>query len=163
MWKRLGRDGARYWGSRGAGIFFTDGRKVLLLKRSEKGDGVGTWGLPGGKVEEGETDIDAAMREAKEECGRVAGQRFGDLSEKDGMHEWTTFFFRVDEPFKCKLSDEHTDFKWVRLGNLGRYKLHPKLQDNLDRHVKVVKRSFRNGLLRFGEWIEFRRGSPWNL
>ena len=39
----------------GAGIFFTDGKKVLLLRRSEKGDGNGTWGLPGGKVEEGGT------------------------------------------------------------------------------------------------------------
>jgi 8-oxo-dGTP diphosphatase len=156
MWKRLGRDGSRYWGSRGAGIFFTDGRKVLLLKRSEKGDGFGTWGLPGGKVEEGETDIDAAIREAEEECGRVAGQRFDDLREKDGMHEWTTFFFRVDKPFRCKLSDEHSDWKWVKFGSLKNYDLHPKLKENLDRHLKAVRKSSGKGVIKFREWLDFR-------
>jgi len=156
MWKRLGRDGARYWGSRGAGIFFTDGRKVLLLKRSEKGDGFGTWGLPGGKVEEGETDIDAAIREAKEECGRVAGQRFDDLQEKDGMHEWTTFFFRVEKPFRCRLSDEHSDWKWVKFKSLNDYELHPKLKENLDRHMKAVRKSAGKGVIKFREWLEFR-------
>lgn len=157
MWKRVGKDGSRYWGSRGAGIFFTDGRRVLLLKRSEKGDGYGTWGLPGGKVEEGETDIDAAMREAREECGEVAGQRFGDLSEKDGIHEWTTFFFRVQKPFDCRLSDEHTDWKWIKFGSLDGYKLHPKLKENIDRHLRVVRKSQDKGLLKFSEWVEFRR------
>lgn len=156
MWKRVGKDGSRYWGSKGAGIFFTDGKRVLLLKRSEKGDGFNTWGLPGGKVEEGETDIDAAIREAKEECGKVRGQRFADLTEKDGMHEWKTFFFRVDKPFKCKLSDEHKDYKWVGIRNIKKYELHPKLKENLDRHIKVLKRSSGKGVLKFSEWIEFR-------
>lgn len=156
MWKRVGKDGSRYWGLGGAGIFFTDGSHVLLLKRSGKGDGAGTWGLPGGKIEEGESEIDAATRESKEECGKVSGQRFADISEKDGLHNWRTFFFKVDKPFKCKLSDEHTDWKWVKISRLDEYKLHPKLKENMDRHLKVVKRSFKKGLLRFREWIELR-------
>lgn len=151
MWKRIGKNGNKYWGKKGAGIFFTDGDKVLLLKRSEKGDGQGTWGLPGGKVEDGETLIDAAIREAKEECGQVKGQRFDDLNENDGMHNWTTFFFKIDKPFKCKLSDEHTEYKWVKLNKIEDYQLHPKLKENLDRHLNIINKKFKN--INFKEWM----------
>jgi 8-oxo-dGTP diphosphatase len=153
MWSRLGSGGGRYWGRKGAGIFFTDGKRVLLLKRSEKGDCAGTWGIPGGKVEEGESLIDAAIREAKEECGRINGQRFEDLHEKDGLHDWTTFFFKVDKPFECELSDEHTDYDWVDLDGLNGYRLHPKFKENMDRHLRVVKNFSKKGS--FKEWIVF--------
>lgn len=42
--------------------------KILLIKR-ERGDFVGLWGLPGGKVEECEHIDEAAKREMKEELG----------------------------------------------------------------------------------------------
>ena len=152
MWKRIGKNGNKYWGSKGAGIFFTDGKKVLLLKRAEQGDNMGTWCLPGGKVEEGETLIDAARRESKEECGRVEGNRFEDLREIDGNHVWTSFFFKVKKPFKCKLSDEHSDWKWFDLDKLDKVNLHPKLKDNLDRHLKIVNKKFN--IINFKEWIQ---------
>ena len=43
--------------------------KILLLKRSGTGWMDGHWGLPGGKVDHGETMKQAAVREAKEEIG----------------------------------------------------------------------------------------------
>ncbi len=49
---RIGKDGAKYKGKRGAGILFTDGKQILLLKRSEGSDNPGTWGLPGGGAKE---------------------------------------------------------------------------------------------------------------
>lgn len=156
MWKRIGKDGKKYWGSKAAGIFFTDGQKVLLLKRSKKGDNEGTWGLPGGKVEENETLIDAAKREAKEECGKVEGSRFEDIKEQDGMHNWTTFFFKIKKPFDCKLSDEHTDYKWVDIKEIEKYKLHPELKKNLDRHFNVINNSKKKGVFGFKEWASIR-------
>ena len=140
----------------GAGIFFTDGKKVLLLRRSEKGDGNGTWGLPGGKVEEGESFIDAAKREAKEECGRVEGSRFEHIHEKDGMHEWTTFFFRIKRPFKCRLSDEHNDYRWVDLDKVSSMELHPRFKENLDRHMDALRACKGKGVIGFKEWVELR-------
>jgi len=151
MWKRIGKNGNKYWGNKGAGIFFTDGKKVLLLKRTEKGDGKNTWGLPGGKVEEGETTIDAARREAKEECGHVQGTRFEDLKEIDGQHNWTTFFFKINKPFSCTLSNEHSDWNWFNIDKLKDLNLHPKLKENLDRHIKIAKKHFN--ILNFKEWI----------
>jgi mutator protein MutT len=151
MWKRIGKNGNKYWGNKGAGIFFTDGKKVLLLKRAEKGDNKNTWCLPGGKVEEGETFIDAAKREAQEECGHVEGSRFEDLRETDSQHTWTTFFFRIKSPFDCKLSDEHSDYDWFNVDDLDNINLHPKLKESLDRYKKIVDKHFNK--IKFKEWF----------
>lgn len=51
----------------GIGVI-TDQDKVLLIKR-ERGDFVGLWGLPGGKVEECEHIDKAIEREIQEELG----------------------------------------------------------------------------------------------
>lgn len=142
-WHRLGKNGDRYWGQNGAGIFFTDGKSVLLLKRSEKGDNQGTWGIPGGKAELYETAIATAQRECREECGQVQGRRIDSLESQDGHHHWTTFFFHVDKPFDCKLSDEHTDWKWVPLEEIEELKLHPKFKENLSRYLKLLERKGR--------------------
>jgi len=61
-----------------AAIFDPERQRLLLLKR-RKPPYVGYWGLPGGKLEPGETVPAAALREAEEETGlcavfsRVAG------------------------------------------------------------------------------------------
>ena len=149
---RIGKGGGRYLEKKGAGIFFTDGEKTLLLKRSDKGDNGGTWGIPGGKTEAGETAIGTAMRESKEECGVVKGKRFDNLDSLDGHYQWTTFFFKINKPFKCKLSDEHTDWKWVSIESMGEMNLHPKLRKNLSRYKKAVKKNFTKSLF-FKEWI----------
>jgi 8-oxo-dGTP pyrophosphatase MutT (NUDIX family) len=138
---RIGKGGSRYWGKKGAGIWFTEGTSVLLLKRSNKGDNPGTWGLPGGKLEDGETNIDGALREVREECGgSFAGKRFDSLLDQDGRFTWTTFFYKVDKKFDCKLSDEHTDWAWIPFNELESYELHPKFKANLDRHLRVMER-----------------------
>lgn len=151
-WHRVGKSGRRYWGKSGAGIFFTDGKSVLLLKRAEKGDGENTWGLPGGKAEDGESAIDTARRESKEECGHSEGQRFDKSEESDNQFRWTTFFYQVRKPFDCKLSDEHTDWKWIPFENLGEYELHPKFAENIDRYIDIVDRKLGTS---FSEWLNY--------
>lgn len=56
-----------------AGILIVakDGR-ALFLKRGPGGDAPGEWCFPGGRIEDGETSIEAAIRETKEESGFVA-------------------------------------------------------------------------------------------
>ena len=48
--------------------------QLLLVRRSNKPD-LGLWGYPGGKVELGETVMEAAVRELKEETGIQAEAR----------------------------------------------------------------------------------------
>ncbi len=53
-----------------AGILFQDvDGFILLLLRHPNGDEGGTWGLVGGKLDEGESSVEAAVRETKEEIG----------------------------------------------------------------------------------------------
>jgi len=52
----------------GVGVFVLKDGKVLLGKRKSK-HGEGEYGGPGGHMEYGETAIETALREIKEECG----------------------------------------------------------------------------------------------
>lgn len=153
---RIGRNGTRYWGKAGAGILFTNGHKVLLLRRAES-DHPGTWGLPGGKLEEGETAIDAAIRETKEECGlqQIPGRRIEDLPQEDGRFRWTTFLFRVETLFHPKhLSHEHDDWSWLNLEKLHEMNLHPKFREELARYLRIIRKRFPRG---FSEWVKLQK------
>src|SRR5688500_7813013 len=46
---------------------------VILIKRADRGRNAGQWGLPGGRMDEGETPVEAALRELEEELGLRAG------------------------------------------------------------------------------------------
>lgn len=99
-----------------AGIMYVtkDGR-VLLLRRTDTGE----WAFPGGSLEPGETAIEAAVRESKEEIGR--------RPDPDDLYMWTrriargwdftTFLNRCGEPFEPVLNDEHDAYAWERLGD----------------------------------------------
>lgn len=45
------------------GVVFNDNKEILLIKR------LGKWDLPKGKIDGGESDEEAAIREVEEECG----------------------------------------------------------------------------------------------
>ncbi len=45
------------------GVVFNDNKEVLLIKR------LGKWDLPKGKIDGGESDEEAGLREVEEECG----------------------------------------------------------------------------------------------
>jgi len=150
---RIGKDGTKYWGKKGAGILFTDGKSMLLLKRAKGTDNANKWGLPGGKTESGESDIAAAIRETKEETGldKIPGHRIDSFVSVDGRHRFVTFLYRVNEQFQdVSLSDEHSDWKWVDLNDLTSEDLHPKLEVNLPRYIRLIRRKVKN----FNEWQE---------
>jgi len=51
-----------------AGLAIIYDKKILLLQASERNFGK-SYGLPKGKLEDGETNLEAAIRETQEECG----------------------------------------------------------------------------------------------
>ena len=123
-------------GEHTAGILFTTGDNILLLKRSSDCGNPFTWGLPGGHAQDGETPLETATREAKEEIGKVAGSKFGE--QKEG--NWTCFFYKVAEPFECKLNNEHTDFEWIPFHKLKKYKLHPKFKKVAAKYIEFIEK-----------------------
>lgn len=59
-----------------AGCFVFVGNDLLVLFRRKDG----TWGIPGGKIEEAETPLEAARREMLEEVGIVCSGDDDDIS-----------------------------------------------------------------------------------
>jgi 8-oxo-dGTP diphosphatase len=95
------------------GAAIIDDGRLLAAQRSEPPELAGGWEFPGGKVEPGETDEEAIIRECREELGVgiVVGQRVGDdwpLNNGYVMHVWTATL--VDgEPQAL----EHSDLRWL--------------------------------------------------
>lgn len=148
---RTGDRGEKVKGNKSAGIIFTDGRAVLLLKRAGDCSHSGTWAFPGGHARQGETEIGNAVRETMEETGlkSIPGHRFDSLSNLDGHKRFTAFLYRVPSQFSdLSLSDEHSDWEWVEFDQLGGLDLHPKLKENLPRYLKAIRRKITS----FNEW-----------
>lgn len=150
---RIGKNGKRYWGRLGAGILFTDGQKVLLLKRDSSSDYPGHWCIPGGRAKEGESPIDVAHREAKEECGNVEGHRFAHFHDKDGSHHFHTYLMAVDSPFDVRLSKEHDASEWVILNKVLDMKLHPKFKESWESYLRAIDKKFPKKIS-FSEWLQ---------
>jgi 8-oxo-dGTP pyrophosphatase MutT (NUDIX family) len=100
-----------------------EGKIVLLLRHLHKPSG-GTWGLPGGKVEEDETDIAAMLRELREETGYTASVSEleyirEDVFQLDDKNPFTFVVFRVKllRPHTMQIeSHAHQEFKWMSPG-----------------------------------------------
>ena len=62
--------GHAHWGPRGAaGLLVASRGQVLLQLRARWAHQGGTWSIPGGAIERGETSVETALREAHEELG----------------------------------------------------------------------------------------------
>jgi hypothetical protein len=98
------------------GVFFYahDTKRFLYLLRNDPKN-VGNWGIPGGKIEEGETLLDGVTRECMEEIGYfpvtaklIPIQKF--INNKFVYH---TFFCKVENEFIPVLNDEHSGYSWI--------------------------------------------------
>lgn len=152
---RIGKDGTKYYGKVAAGIIFTDGKQILLLKRAEQGDHFGKWSVPGGRLNHGELPIDGARRESEEECGHSHGQQFGHYDDVDGRFHFHTFFFAIDKPFDVKLSSEHSDGKWIDIDDVEKYDLHRRFKENWKYFKEKIGKRFPK-IKSFSEWIDLK-------
>jgi 8-oxo-dGTP diphosphatase len=92
---------------------------LLAAQRSEPAQLAGGWELPGGKVEPGESDVDALVRECREELGVeiAVGDRVGGdwpLGKGAVLRVWTA---RVLEGEPQPLED-HMALRWLSRGEL---------------------------------------------
>ncbi|ACL04019.1 NUDIX hydrolase [Desulfatibacillum aliphaticivorans] len=93
-------------------IVYKEGEVLLGLRKNAHGEG--TWALPGGHLEFGESPEQCAVREVMEETGMAVknmrpGPYTNDLFEKEGKHYITLFMvceyasgdLTLREPHKC--------------------------------------------------------------
>lgn len=97
-----------------------EGKLLYMLRNPQKPEG-NTWCVPGGKLETGETAIDAVVREVKEETGISLSEKslvycqkvYVRLPQKDFvLHLFKARLDEVPEKFNIAL-DEHIAFRWV--------------------------------------------------
>ena len=115
----------------GVGALVMEDDKVLLVKRQTE-PGKGLWSIPGGLVELGETILEAAKREVKEETSLDIEIReligvFDSMTYDDAgrlrFHYVLIDYLARPKGGSLKGNAEVADVRWVNVGELGGYEL----------------------------------------
>ncbi len=119
--------------------------KLLLLQRASNKLEPGRWGVPGGKLEKGETPEQAAVRELSEETGisvespsqvRYVGALY---IRKPGVdYIYHLLRVQVEQMPDISLSNEHENYKWASLKDLEEMPLMTGGKEILDYYRKTL-------------------------
>ena len=112
-----------------AGCYCVYQDKFLILKRAPHKAYGNTWGVPGGKLEKGETHRDAVIREVFEEVGIAIGgddlTHFAMLYNKEPVH-YIFHLYRKNFSALPQLAlnlNEHVEAQWVTIEEASRLPL----------------------------------------
>jgi 8-oxo-dGTP diphosphatase len=113
-----------------------DGR--LLMVRRGHGPAAGTWSVPGGRVEAGETLAEAVVREVREETGleAVCGPLVGWVERIGSDHHFVILDFAVTvlDPVEPRAGGDAAEAAWVPLADVAGYRLAEGLAEFLREH-----------------------------
>ncbi len=104
-------------------LLINEKSEVLLMRRKKTSFGNGLYSLPGGKIESGETALEAARRESQEEIGiKVDKLNLVHVVDRQGPEtEFYVFVFKPlvwqGEPLNCE-TDKCDDVSWFSLNKL---------------------------------------------
>ena len=136
-------DGTRRWGRYGAaGILARhvspdEQPRYFVALRSPHCHHGGTWSIPGGALDAGESPIEGARREFEEEIAHDLGDlRIADVHEDDhgGWVYWTVLV-DVSEPFDLPSTYgwETSECRWVSAAELAELELYAAFRATLTR------------------------------
>lgn len=125
-------------------------RYLYLMRNDEKHPD--SWGLPGGKIEEGETMMAAITRECTEELGAMPDYikiiPLEKFTSADGGFEYHTFFCVVEKEFVPILNNEHNGYAWIASG-VNLRPMHPGLWSTINfeavrSKVAIIQQTLNN-------------------
>jgi 8-oxo-dGTP diphosphatase len=134
----------------GVGVVIVDCGRLVLVKRGAE-PALGKWSFPGGAVELGEAVRDAAVREAREECGldvELVEDRPVDVydilkvdeSGRLRYHYVLLLFLARPKRGKLEPTSDVTDAGWVPLDEVENYDLTGSVRLFFRKHRKELER-----------------------
>lgn len=131
------------------GVVIINDDKVLLVEHGEKaGHLTGSLGTPGGRIDEGESAIQAAVREVKEETGLTVNKEDlteipyiyeAELSRKDGSILSVSHTVFVVSKFKGELrGTDETIPVWMEIDKLNTSELLANTEDMIKRALNIL-------------------------
>ena len=113
------------------GMIYKDGKWLIVKRKDDEVAFPGKWQVPGGKVQGKENCISCLKREVLEETGlEVKNIRYlydYEFTRPDKHHVIGIVFLCDWESGEVKMSDAHTDFKWVTSEEAKNHDLIPRL------------------------------------
>ena len=113
------------------------GNHFLIIKRSSKDEiHPGRWSFPGGKLEEGETILEALKREIKQEVNLDIDNNLVYIADynykrKDRSNTLGVSFLVKSFNSNVKKSKEVEDFKWVTVEEINKYEVTGSLEEEM--------------------------------
>ena len=119
------------------GAIVVDDEHLLLVRRG-RGPAAGTWSVPGGHIEAGETVPEAVLRELREETGLegVCGPLIGWAERIDEEQHSVILDFAVTvlDTAEPVAGDDAAEARWVPLWDVAEMNLAPGLAEFLHDH-----------------------------
>jgi len=117
---------------------------LLVVRESGSFREGGNWELPGGRIQQGETETpfnEVLLREVKEECGAIqiiVGDVIEIFRRKFANGQWV-----VLAGFDCRylsgevtVSDEHSEYAWITAKDLPSYQFVPGYKEAIESYFK---------------------------
>jgi 8-oxo-dGTP diphosphatase len=119
------------------GAIVVDDDRLLMIRRGH-GPAAGTWSVPGGHIERGETAAEAVVRELQEETGLdgLSGGLIGWIELIEPTHHLVVLDFRVDllVDDQPRAGSDAVEAVWVPLADVADLALAPGLARFLAEH-----------------------------
>lgn len=128
-------------------LLFDEDERLLLIQRARP-PAEGLWTVPGGKVEIGETLVEAAVRELKEETGlsatvgplvEVLERVLQDETGQIAYHYVILDFVATAPVGTLQAASDCRDARWVRLDELDRFTTTDELRPVVERALRACR------------------------